>query len=200
MSDASTEGPGAVKRLRATLLLSAEEKRHGDRFILGLYVLINGAIAIGSLSALAAITHQAFVFPSLGPTAFILFFSAMSVQAAPRNVFLGHLVGVLAGALALAIFGLTTAPPDLDLVTWPRAGALTLAMCLTGALLIWLGIAHAPATATTLIVAFGLLHTASQLLVLMLGVVLLLVQALVINRLAGVPHPLWKPVGSSPPG
>ena len=98
MSDANTEGPGAVKRLRATLLLSAEEKRHGDRFILGLYVLINGAIAIGSLSALAAITHQAFVFPSLGPTAFILFFSAMSVQAAPRNVFLGHLVGVLAGA------------------------------------------------------------------------------------------------------
>ena len=85
-------------------------------------------------------------------------------------------------------------------MTWPRAGALTLAMCLTGALLIWLGIPHAPATATTLIVAFGLLHTVPQLLVLMLGVVLLLVQALVINRLAGVPHPLWKPVGSSPPG
>jgi len=176
------------------MLLSAEERRHGDRFILGLYVLINGAIAIGFLTAIAALTHQAFVFPSLGPTAFILFYSAMGVQAAPRNVFFGHLVGVVAGALALGVFGLTTAAPDLDLVTWPRAGALTMAMCLTGALVIWLRIPHATATATTLIVAFGLLHTVPQLVVLMLGVVLLIVQALVITRLAGVPHPLWKPV------
>jgi CBS-domain-containing membrane protein len=51
---------------------------------------------------------------------------------------------------------------------------------------------HPPAGATTLIVSLGLLHTPLQLAVLMAAVILLCIQAVVINRLAGLPYPLWR--------
>jgi hypothetical protein len=38
------------------------------------------------------------------------------------------------------------------------------------------------------------LSTIDQLAVLMLAVVLLTLQAIVINRLAGLPYPIWNPV------
>ena len=52
---------------------------------------------------------------------------------------------------------------------------------------------HAPAGATTLIAALGLLRTPGQLTVLMIAVVLMILQGIVINRLAGLPYPLWAP-------
>lgn len=57
---------------------------------------------------------------------------------------------------------------------------------------------HPPAGATTLIVSLGILTAPWQLAVLMLAVVLLTVQAFVINRLAGIPYPLWSaPIGEA---
>ena len=144
-------------------------------------------------SSLAALTDQPFVFPSLGPTAFLLFYAAMGTQSAPRNVFCGHLLGVLAGYLALVLFGLTGVGPNLEDVTWPRVGAVTVALCLTLSLMVWLKVPHAPAGATTLIVALGLMRTPGQLFVLMVAVVLMILQGLAINRLAGLPYPLWAP-------
>jgi CBS-domain-containing membrane protein len=161
--------------------------------VLGTYVLINSAISIAILAAIAALTKEPFVFPSLGPTAFLLFYAALETQSAPRNVFCGHLIGVLAGYLALVIFGLTTAQANLTDVTAPRIGAVTLSLCLTLSLMVWLHVAHAPAGATTLIVALGLLRTPGQLTVLMVAVVLMIAQGIVINRLAGLPYPWWAP-------
>jgi CBS domain-containing membrane protein len=54
---------------------------------------------------------------------------------------------------------------------------------------------HSPAGATTLIVSLGLLTELDQLGVLMLGVLFLLVQGFVINRLAGIDYPIWSPRG-----
>jgi CBS domain-containing membrane protein len=59
--------------------------------------------------------------------------------------------------------------------------------------MVWLGVPHPPAGATTLIVSLGLLTTLPEIGVLMLGVILLLVQGFTINRLAGIPYPLWLP-------
>ncbi len=50
-----------------------------------------------------------------------------------------------------------------------------------------------PAGATTLIISLGILTTPWQLLLLMVAVVLLTAQAFVINRLVGIPYPLWNP-------
>lgn len=137
-------------------------------------------------------TQEPFVFPSLGPTAFLVFFGALSVQAAPRNVFFGHLIGVIAGVIALLIFGLYGVAPDLESVSLARIGARTVCVALTLSLMIWTGTPHAPAGATTLIVGLGLLQTPSQLATLMGAVVLMALLAIVINRLAGLPYPLWS--------
>ena len=68
-----------------------------------------------------------------------------------------------------------------------------MALCLTLSLMVWLGVPHAPAGATTLIVALGLMRTPEQLVILMIAVVLMIVEGFVINRLAGLPYPLWAP-------
>jgi CBS-domain-containing membrane protein len=52
---------------------------------------------------------------------------------------------------------------------------------------------HPPAGATTLIVSLGIFHEPRRLVILMLAMVLLVVQGFVINRLAGIPYPVWSP-------
>ena len=54
------------------------------------------------------------------------------------------------------------------------------------------GINHPPAGATTLIVALGIIAEPRYLLVIEAAVILLTAQAFVINRLAGLPYPLWR--------
>jgi CBS-domain-containing membrane protein len=161
--------------------------------VLGTYVLFNSAISIAILAGIAALTKQPFVFPSLGPTAFLLFYGSSEAQSAPRNVFCGHLIGVLAGYLALLMFGLTTTPPNLSGITAPRIGAATTCLCLTLSFMVWLNVPHAPAGATSMIVGLGLMRTPAQLTVLMIAVALLIGQGIVINRLAMVPYPWWGP-------
>src|SRR5215510_1443036 len=137
--------PAQVHGLAVRFGLRQLEQRHSSRAVLGTYVLLNSAISIGILASIAALTKQPFVFPSLGPTAFLLFYGAMAAQSAPRNVFCGHLIGVLAGYLALVIFGLTAVPANLSEVTVARIGAVTLCLCLTLSLMVWLKVPHAPA-------------------------------------------------------
>ena len=52
-------------------------------------------------------------------------------------------------------------------------------------------VAHPPAGATALIVSLGLMHELQQLPILVSAVALLVAQAFVINRLAGIPYPVW---------
>jgi hypothetical protein len=192
--------PAQVHGLAVRFGLRSLQRRHDSRAVLGTYVLLNSAISIAILAGLAALTKQPFVFPSLGPTAFLLFYAALGAQSAPRNVFCGHLIGVLAGYLALAIFGLTAAAPNLSDITAPRIGAVTVCLCVTLSLMVWLNVPHAPAGATTLIVGLGLMRTPGQLTVLMIAVVLMIAQGIAINRLAMLPYPWWeaKGAGSGP--
>lgn len=185
--------PAQVHGLAARFKLGRLQRHHDNRLVVGLYLFINSGIAIAILAAIAALTDLPFVFPSLGPTAFMLFYAALSTQAAPRNVFCGHLIGVVAGFLALVLFGLTDVGANLEDVTWPRVGAVAVALCLTLSVMVWLGVPHAPAGATTLIVALGLMRTPWQLFILMVAVVLMIAQGLAINRLAGLPVPWWNP-------
>lgn len=162
-------------------------------FGVGCYSLINGLVSIGLMAAAALVTRQPLVFPSLGPTAFLLFFSPLEQGSSPRNTLCGHLVGVAAGYVSLVAFGLQHAPPALSQpgIDPARVGAAALSLGLTAGVMVWLHVPHAPAGATTLIVSLSILEKPEQLAVLMLAVLLLVAQALVINRLAGVAYPLW---------
>lgn len=164
------------------------------RGALGLYVLVATATTTTILGVLAGYLHEPFVFPSVGPTIFILFFTPLGLQAAPRNVIGGQVIGIACGYLALLAFGLTAGPADIFDLTAPRIGSAVLALSLTLALMVWLGLPHAPGGATTLIVALGLVHTLPHLAILLLAVVLVVVCAFGINRLFGIPVPVWSPL------
>ena len=72
-------------------------------------------------------------------------------------------------------------------------GAAALSLGLTSGAMVLARVPHPPAGATTLIVSLGILREPEQLAVLMLAVALLVVQGLVINRVAGIPYPTWAP-------
>jgi len=182
---------GILKRARLPWLL----QHHSKVPVLAIFSFINGCISIGIMSALAVITHTPFIFPSLGPTAFLFFYTPTAPSASPRNTLVGHTIGVLAGYFSLVVTGLTMAGPALSTgVTWPRVIAAALSLGLTSGVMVLLKSPHPPAGATTLIISLGILTKPWQLLVLMGAVVLLTIQAFVINRLAGIPYPLWNPL------
>lgn len=181
---------GLFERIRIPWLL----QRYAQVPVLALFGFINGCISIGLMSILALITHSPFIFPSLGPTAFLFFYTPTSPAASPRNTIIGHAIGVLAGYFSLWATGLTMAGPALSIgITWPRVLAAALSLGLTAGLMILVKCPHPPAGATTLIISLGLLTHISQLILLMVAVCLLTLQALAINRLAGIDYPLWNP-------
>ena len=187
---------GLPTRVRLPWLL----QHHARLPILALFSFLNGCISIGLMSLLAFITQSPFIFPSLGPTAFLFFYTPTAPSASPRNTIIGHTVGVLAGYLSLVVTGLTAAGPALVVgVSWPRIIAAALSLGLTAGLMVILKSPHPPAGATTLIVSLGILVKPWQLLLLMIAVIILTLQAIIINRLAGIPYPLWSPAQSPPP-
>lgn len=182
---------GLVMRARLPWLL----QNYARIPVLALFSFVNGCISIGLMSVLAVITHSPFIFPSLGPTAFLFFYTPTAPSASPRNTLIGHAVGVIAGYFSLVVTGLTMAGPALAVgVTWPRVIAAALSLGLTAGLMVLLKSPHPPAGATTLIISLGILRQPWQLVLLMVAVVLLTLQAIIINRLAGIPYPLWNPV------
>lgn len=181
---------GLLRRLQLTHLL----RHHSSVPLLALFSFVNGCLSIGLMTLVALLTRAPFVFPSLGPTAFLFFYTPLTPAASPRNAIVGHLVGAAAGWISLLLFGLVGSGSAIAVgVTAPRILAAGLSLGLTSGVMVLLRSPHPPAGATTLIVSLGLLPHFWQLGVLMLAVVLLTAQALLINRLAGLPYPLWSP-------
>jgi CBS domain-containing membrane protein len=181
---------GLARRARLSTLI----ERHDSTTVLGMFAFVNGLIAIAAMALVALATGEPFVFPSLGPTAFLLFYTPLIAASSPRNTMGGHAIGAVAGYVALVVFGLTDELPALaSEVTGPRVGAAALSLGLTSGAMVWARVPHPPAGATTLIVSLGILREPEQLAVLMLAVALLVVQGFVINRLAGIPYPVWSP-------
>lgn len=179
---------GLIARLRVVRLL----ERFPERRVWAAFMFVNGFVTIGLLAAVAMISHTPFVFPSLGPTAFLLFFTPTSPTASPRHTLYGHAIGILCGYGALLVTGLAHAPPSIVTgVDPPRILAAALSLASTGALMILLKCAHPPAGATTLIIALGIVTLPFYLVIIEVAVAILVLQAIVINRFAGLDYPLW---------
>ena len=69
--DISAIVEGFGTRFRIPVLVS----RHSQTSVMGLFALVNGVLSIALMSMAAVATGQAFIFPSLGPTAFLLFYT-----------------------------------------------------------------------------------------------------------------------------
>jgi CBS-domain-containing membrane protein len=175
----------------------AHPLRHVPRRVLtAAFVFATGFLTIGVLAVLAMISNTPLVFPSVGPTAFLFFFRPTAPAASPRNALWGHALGILCGYAALWLVGLQNAPSAMEEgVHARRVLAAALSLAATGALMILLQVAHPPAGATTLIVSLGIVTSPLHLLIIEVAVALLVVQAIVLNRLAGVDYPFWAPTG-----
>jgi len=170
------------------------------RLVRSLYVFVNGFITIGVLALLALLSHNPFVFPSLGPTAYLLFFSPLAQSSSPRNTIFGHAIGLICGYAAFVVTGAGALPFGVHPgIFWPRILAAALSLSATGAFMVLLDVNHPPAGATTLIVSLGIISKPSELVIIEAAVFLLVAQALVINRLAGLPYPLWNAAPSIKP-
>jgi CBS domain-containing membrane protein len=186
---------GLTSHLRLTRLL----ERFPARPVWALFMFVNGFITIAILAAVAMISHTPFVFPSLGPTAILLFCTPLSPTASPRHTLYGHAIGIVCGFSSLSLAGLQHAPPaTVTGVDVRRILAAALSLALTSALMILLRSAHPPAGATTLIVSLGIVTKPFYLLVIEVAVALMALQAIVINRLAGLDYPVWAKRASNP--
>ncbi len=163
------------------------------RLVWAVYVCINGFITIGLLGLLALLTGSPFVFPSLGPTAYLFFFSPLAEVSSPRNTILGHAIGLICGYAAFVLAVASSPPFGMNAgVHGPRLLAAALSLSATGALMALLRVSHPPAGATTLIVSLGIISQPKELVIIEVAVILLTVQAFAINRLAGIPYPVWS--------
>lgn len=152
----------------------------------GVYAALTSVIVLAGLGALAIAFRQPLLFPSVGPTVMVLAERPHSASAHPRNVVLGHLVGVAAGVAALVVCGLWSHPSvRIYGVTVPRIAAAALSLAVTSLLLQLLHAPHAPAGATTLIVSLGLLKSAEALLAILVAISFVTAVATALNLLSG---------------
>lgn len=178
-----------IARLRLVHLL----QRFPERPLWALFLFVNGFVTIGVLSVVAMLFQTPLVFPSLGPTAFLFFFSPLEATSRPKNALCGHALGILCGYAALRLTGLQYEPSVMEEgINPPRVLAGALAFAATSALMILCRVPHPPAGSTTLIVAFGMIKDPFHLCIIELAVGLMTLQAIVINRLAGLDYPIWS--------
>lgn len=123
---------------------------------------LKSALFIGILGSVAWITGAAFIFPSLGPTAYLLAFDNKLAHSA-RVVIGGHFCGVTGGLIS---YFLIVDPHNIQLLTEPLSAAgfqlaagSAVALGITVLMMLYLNVSHPPACATTLIISLGFLPT-----------------------------------------
>ena len=166
------------------------------RFLVVIFVFIAGATALGIITIAAYLTKLPLLFPPLGPSAFILFHTPMSVTASPRNVILSHAMAVAVGLLSLWFVGVIYPEANIydpSVIDLYRVMAIAISMGLIGVAMVIARCAHPPAAASTLIAAMGYLTDITKVLGLVGAVVLLVLNAFFFNRiLGGLPYPVWR--------
>lgn len=149
------------------------------------------------LGAIAWVSGEPFIFPSLGPSAFILAFERRGNRTRAYRVVGSHLIGGIAGFLAYSALAagisLTTTPPPVSIDGLRLAGSGVVSIVLTAWGMIATDTIHAPACATTLIVSLGLLTTPLQVAIIVGSVAILVgfhqTSLWLFKQLVGDTHP-----------
>lgn len=150
------------------------------------------------LGLVAWASGQPFVFPSLGPSAFVLAFERR-IDRTERTVVGSHAIGAIAGLVAYSLLAegvvITATPPGFSVDGLRLAASGFVSVVLTSWGMLATDTEHAPACATTLIVSLGLLSTPIQAAIIVVSVVVLVaVHAgvlTVFQRVVGYAHPVY---------
>ncbi|GAB7018971.1 HPP family protein [Halostagnicola sp. A-GB9-2] len=155
---------------------------------------LHTGLLIMTTAGMAWLSGFPMLFPSLGPTAFVLALFQKSDATSPRRVIGGHVIGVVAGLLAYHLLagGITmagtTEPGSIEGLRLAASGVF--ATTLTAGGMLATDTRHPPACATTLIVSLGLLTTVLEgaLIVLTVIVLVLAHQLLLATERWGARH------------
>jgi CBS-domain-containing membrane protein len=165
-------------------------------FIGALYLFTAGATALATIAIMAYLTDLMLLFPPLGPSAFILFYTPLAESASPRNLVLSHAMALLCGLTALALtqalFPGFKGTPSATM-NWANVTAIAMAMGAASISMVLLQCVHPPAAATALIAAMGYLDDPIQTGGVLVAVLFLGMEAYLFNRiLGGLPYPRWR--------
>lgn len=117
------------------------------------------AVLLGAIGVFGKFAGYPLLFASLGPTAALQVTAPQLQMSRPWNVVVGHLIGIAVGYAAVFATGAAHAPPFTsgEELTFVRVEAAALAMFAAILLELAFGASHAPAGATTLLVALGIM-------------------------------------------
>jgi len=122
---------------------------------------LHAGLLFGVVGLLAVATGQPAIFPSLGPTAYVLAVEHRGPRTSRRRVIGGHAIGVVAGLLAYHALApgivVTGGLAPLSEASLRLAAAGVVSVTLTSWGMLATDAVHPPACATTLIVSLGLL-------------------------------------------
>ncbi|GAA0251972.1 HPP family protein [Haladaptatus pallidirubidus] len=147
---------------------------------------VHTGLLIAVLGAFAWVTGFPMLFPSLGPSAFVLAMFPDGEASDTHRVVVGHAIGVVAGLFAYHLFAggvtMTTQVTPLSMPGFRLAASGCIATVLTVGGMLALRVRHPPACATTLIVALGLLSSPAEGATILVAVVILVgVQSLILS-------------------
>lgn len=141
---------------------------------------------LAALGAVVWLSGLPFLFPSLGPTAYLFATQPTARQSSARRVLGGHAIGVLVGLAAYhAIAGdivITASLGAASMNGLRLAGSGVVAVAFTTAGMTVTDTGHAPACATTLIVGLGILSTPLQGGIMLLAVGVLVGEQALLQR------------------
>jgi CBS-domain-containing membrane protein len=119
------------------------------------------ALLLIPLGIIAWITGRPFLFPSVGPSAFLLAMILYGQPTSARRVIGGHTIGTIAGLLSYHLiasgFVITNIEPSLAGAQLRLVTSAIVSLMLTSAGMLYTETVHPPACATTLVVSLGLL-------------------------------------------
>jgi CBS domain-containing membrane protein len=163
------------------------------RLVRAVYVFVNGFLTIGLLALLALVSRNPLSFRRWGRRHISC---SLHLWAEPQARAIPSSAMRSASSAGMGL-SLPPAPEPIPFgehpgIFWPRVLAAALSLSATGAFMVLLDASHPPAGATTLIVSLGIISKPRELAVIEAAVFLLVAQALVIDRLAGLPYPVWS--------
>ena len=164
-------------------------KKRSNRYPNSIPDVVWAPLASGGLillvGLLGLIAHQPWLFPSLGPTAFLQAEQPDQPSARLYHTIVGHLCGLLSGILAVTLLSVTAAPSTLATheLTPVRVEASVLAIALNMLTGLLLNASHPPAAATALLVALGgFKPTVQDSLTVIIGVVIVAIAGELLRR------------------
>lgn len=158
-----------------------------------IHALASGALVL-LVGTFAWATNLPMLAPPLGVTAYLCLRDPEAPSSSPRNIVVGHLIGLLVGALAAMAAGVVG---EASVVAGPflfrHAVASALAVAGTAGVTEGLRCPHPPSAATTLVVSLGILGGPGEMASFALGTVATALGAHVLRRGLALPAPRWAP-------